>query len=240
MHVLSLLRCCDPGGLRKYMGVTGLLGAALPRMGMDESGTYSLEPFIRTNSIFVHIPKTAGVSVSRSLYGNLAFGHRMLRDYEAIFRPAVFRRMLKFTFVRNPYDRIASGYFFLRRGGMNKRDAEFSGNVLSRYQSFERFILDGLRDPEVIAYDHFVQQSEFLMGRDRNNHGMDFVGRFESIQRDFDRIRKRVNPHARLYHDNQTSARMGRDYRALYSPCMVDSVAEIYRDSLDLLNYDFE
>ena len=70
---------------------------------------YSYEPYDRYRCIFVHIPKAAGMSVCRSLFGNLAGGHATLADYQIIFARAEFERYFKFTFVRNPWDRFVSG-----------------------------------------------------------------------------------------------------------------------------------
>ena len=43
--------------------------------------SYSYKPFVDSKSLFVHIPKCAGVSISKGLYGNLAGGHTTLSGY---------------------------------------------------------------------------------------------------------------------------------------------------------------
>lgn len=73
------------------------------RRNTSENG-YSYEPFDKHKSIFVHIPKCAGVSVSRALYGNLAGGHTSFDKYTNIFEPKRISEYFTFTVVRNPWD----------------------------------------------------------------------------------------------------------------------------------------
>jgi hypothetical protein len=67
----------------------------------------------------VHVPKTAGVAISLALFGNLAGEHASIRDYQTIYPKSVFERYVRFTFVRNPWDRLLSAFSFLKSGGMN-------------------------------------------------------------------------------------------------------------------------
>ena len=60
---------------------------------------YSYIPFDRHMCIFVHIPKTAGVSICRALFGNLAGGHASVSMYQIVFSKEEFDRYFKFTFV---------------------------------------------------------------------------------------------------------------------------------------------
>ncbi|MFP4354891.1 MAG: sulfotransferase family 2 domain-containing protein [Phycisphaerae bacterium] len=78
---------------------------------------YTFYPFDKYRCIFVHIPKAAGVSVCQTLFGNLAGGHDTIEKYQKVFSWSDYKRYFKFTFVRNPWDRLASAYRFLRKGG---------------------------------------------------------------------------------------------------------------------------
>jgi len=46
---------------------------------------YTLKPFDRKEAILIHIPKCAGVSVSISLFGNLAGAHKIAENYRLTF-----------------------------------------------------------------------------------------------------------------------------------------------------------
>ena len=69
-------------------------------------------------TIFVHIPKNAGTAIE-TLFGNSSFRiqpnkHASIHDIKKIF-PAVYSLYRKFTIIRNPYDKMVSWYFYLKR-----------------------------------------------------------------------------------------------------------------------------
>src|ERR1700746_1966012 len=72
----------------------------------------------RFRCIFIHIPKTAGSSVVEVLFGERS-RHIPYFEYEQA-NPGKFRRYFKFSFVRNPWDRLVFSYFFLRAGWMRE------------------------------------------------------------------------------------------------------------------------
>jgi hypothetical protein len=146
--------------------------------------------------------------------------------------------MFKFTFVRNPFDRIHSAYHFLRSGGMGGLDAEFEQRVLKNYPSFELFVLEGLGKEEVATFWHFLPDTHFLSHKVDRPLELDFIGRYENLETDFQYVRSRVNPAASLGHSNRTVGKA--DYRRSYTTEMIDRVARHYKLDLDLFGYDFE
>src|SRR5258706_16293188 len=79
-------------------------------------------PFDEHRCIFVHIPKCAGNSVTKSLsqFGGFDCGHTNLKRFQIMFGPEEFNRYFKFAFVRNPYDRLFSAFLFMKKGGTNE------------------------------------------------------------------------------------------------------------------------
>jgi len=236
MGAYAVIRDLRLGNVRRELGHEELV--RLFKAGGEDENDYSLKPFIRTNSLFVHLPKTGGVSMSRALYGCLGMGHFTLSDYRELFRRRAFARMFKFSFVRNPFDRIHSAYHFLRTGGMGGLDAEFNDRVLKDFSSFEEFVIEGLDRAEVASFWHFLPDTHFLSWRPGWPLELDFIGRYETFERDFDYVRSRVNPSAKLVHFNRSTAK--EDYRRSYTSEMVDRVARQYAADLDLFGYQFE
>src|SRR5262249_33945036 len=152
--------------------------------------------------------------------------------------PRAFARLFKFTFVRNPFDRIHSAYHFLRAGGMGGLDEEFGRTVLKDFSTFEQFVFEGLEQEEVPGFWHFGPNTHFLAYERDTELELDFVGRFETLERDFGYVRARVNPTAKLGHFNHTPGK--GDYRRAYTPGMVDQVARRYAADLDLFGYEFD
>lgn len=70
----------------------------------------------RRNLIFVHVPRVAGTSIVRALYGEGCTRHHSIRYYRAV-HPRLYRRAQSFALLRNPFDRFASAYAFVRTGG---------------------------------------------------------------------------------------------------------------------------
>ena len=57
----------------------------------------TLKLFCDTQSIFVHIPKSAGISIGLSLYGRKTGDHRTIADYKLCFTKNEFQSFFKFA-----------------------------------------------------------------------------------------------------------------------------------------------
>lgn len=66
--------------------------------------------------IFVHVPRAAGTSIVRMLYGQGCIHHFSMRYYRAI-DPRFAEQAQSFALLRDPVDRFASAYAFVRTGG---------------------------------------------------------------------------------------------------------------------------
>lgn len=73
---------------------------------------------LKDSVIFTHIPKTGGKSIKNTL--KLKGSHTPLFIYQ---EEKNFNKYYKFTFVRNPWDRLVSTFIFLSKGGYNAHDA---------------------------------------------------------------------------------------------------------------------
>lgn len=199
------------------------------------SNGYTYKNFDDTRSIFIHVPKSAGLAVSRALYGNLAGGHKTLNGYMNIFAPAELLYYFKFAFVRNPYDRLVSAYEFLRRGGITRNDKEFFEKELSQFSSFRNFVQGWLTDRSVWKGIHFKPQYHFVCDPANKLH-LDFLGRFENLEADFQYVASRLGVSAALPRTNSSS----RDsYEKYYDNETREIVSLVYRRDLEVLGYDF-
>ncbi len=66
--------------------------------------------------IFVHVPRVAGTSITRALYGEGCIHHHSMRYYRAV-DPAFAQSAGSFAVLRDPFARFASAYAFIRAGG---------------------------------------------------------------------------------------------------------------------------
>jgi hypothetical protein len=70
----------------------------------------------RRKLIFVHVPRVAGMSIVRALYGRGCIRHYSMRYYRAI-DPGFAAQAESFALLRDPVDRFISAYAFVQSGG---------------------------------------------------------------------------------------------------------------------------
>ena len=190
--------------------------------------------------IFTHIPKSAGTSIVDALFGQKSRHIPVLRY--AAFDEKRFADSFKFTFVRNPWSRIHSAYHYLNRvvgKGDKFVDWTRATHYLSDTPTFEDFIL-GLKDRRyrsaIKRYVHFRDQMDWISIPGRGNV-MNFVGRFESLDADFEHVCEVLARQDLVLPQLRPGA--GKDYRQAYTSQMVDIVADLYRRDIDSLGYEF-
>ena len=80
-------------------------------------------------TIFIHIPKNAGTSIEK-YFGNGSVRiqpnkHADIHEIKRKFKNS-YNNYRKFTIIRNPYDKMVSWYFYLKRNLGNHNVVEFS------------------------------------------------------------------------------------------------------------------
>ena len=209
----------------------------LIKIGKDiDNGIGPLVEFDRLGAIFVHIPKCAGVSVNKTIFGNLGGAHKTLKDYRVIFGKKKFDSFFKFTIVRNPWDRLVSAFHFLKKGGMNWADNEWAMKNISEFKDFNTFVKSWLNEDNIWKYHHFRPQYHYITLNGKNI-AVDYVGHLESINTDFKIITQKIGIDAELGKEN-TSRR--EDYQKYYNTETVKIVSEVYKKDIELLGYDYE
>ncbi|MGD8175224.1 sulfotransferase family 2 domain-containing protein [Marinimicrobium sp. ARAG 43.8] len=207
------------------------------RKGVNQhpEGNFSLRGFTEREAIFVHITKSAGTSVALSLFGELPY-HYTAWHYRVIFGRKAFNRFFKFTFVRNPWDRLYSAYQYLKNGGWDDKDRVWAERHWGDITSFEQFVTEWLTPERLSSHLHLRPQSYFLKDA-RGRVMVDYLGYFEHLPEDFARIAKHVNPEARLAH---TNASKRGDYRDVYNRKMIHKVGKLYSEDVDSFGYGFD
>ena len=184
--------------------------------------------------IFIHVPKAAGSSVALTLFGQPS-RHVPYFEYERA-NPWKFRRYFKFAFVRNPWDRLVSTYFFLRKGGMNEPDRRWSVEHLTEFPDFDSFVRGWVEEGNVWSWVHFRPQHYFICD-ERLELKMDFVGRMENMEVDYAYVATRLGCKRTLQVVNKGAH---RDYREYYSPETREIVGHVYAVDIRLFDYRFE
>jgi chondroitin 4-sulfotransferase 11 len=183
--------------------------------------------------VFIHIPKTAGTGIARALF-NISSSHVPCTEYERA-NPRKFLRYFKFAFVRNPWDRLYSAYHFLKRGGLTSADRVWAETHLAGYHSFEQFVHEWVNEINVNSWVHFRHQVSFITDAS-GNMAMDYLGRVEHIDADFELVCRKLGISVFL----PTLNKVKKDpYSIAYSTEMIQIVGKAYERDIESLNYSF-
>jgi hypothetical protein len=184
---------------------------------------------------FVHIPKTGGTSVLRALFGrdldadHAWTGGRAARDH------------LRFCFVRHPLDRFRSAFAYSLLMVENRpnvtdhkmpiRQMIHDGEISDSINEFVALLPD--LGPEWLFRNlHFRPQIRWIV-RTRPQ----FIGRYESLQADFDLLcRFAGQPAARLGKHRSSKKRAVEPF----TQESIQIIERLYRDDFQLLGYQIE
>ena len=196
--------------------------------------------------VFIHVPKTAGSSIHVALkdfYGLKGILredppppiHHMGAKDLLINHPEC-APYFKFAFVRNPYERLLSGYSeFTQMASNNGGRANYSLDIF-KYKDFSHFCA-ALERSEWIRDVHFSPQHEFLY--DGDECLVDFVGKYENLQNDLSHICKTVGIHnidmSMLPRHRQTKH---VHWAAYYLPKTKRAIKECYARDFELFGYE--
>ena len=193
-----------------------------------------LNAFYSKKIIFVHIPKTAGISVAKAIFGDVSLeGHRSVMFYKNLFNED-FSEYFTFSVVRNPWDRLYSAFKFLEKGGINIHDRNAYEQYLEEYKDFEDFVTNGLNKKMIYEIMHFIPQSEFICSKD-GKIDVNYIARFENLKDDISKLSEKINNPIELDHHNSNKK---VSYKEIYTSDMIKKVEEIYK--MDIINFNYK
>lgn len=204
------------------------------QLRLEFSETDSLKPFIDRKAIFVHIPKTAGISVCHALFNSLSGGHKRIKEYTLAFSKQEFSSFYKFAFVRHPADRLCSAFHYLRNGGRTEEDKAYGQNVLAPFKDMNEFVELWFDHDKLHDYIHFIPQFEFMC-ISGNKPQVDYIGKFESLNEDFKIISSELNLDIELPELNSSKQKVKwQDQLTIKNR---QKIADIYSNDYALFGY---
>ena len=180
--------------------------------------------------IFVHINKTAGTSIGHAI-GLPIKDHLTAKEIIARIGEKKWNEAYKFTLVRNPWDKVVSLYEYRRKKDRTKiatHGISFSDWVKMTYGEEKNFSYFDVKS--------FQPQVDWLKDNE-GNVSIDFVGKFESINEDYNHIKRVIGLDAELPYLN-ASKRVG--YQSYYDDETRDIVARWFHEDIDLFSYEFQ
>lgn len=208
-------------------------------------------------AVYVEVPKVACSSIKTALADLLGVelesvgGDPHQAHFPAPASPQLgsmlYPGLFSFTFVRNPWDRLVSCYRDKIRGEVpdftSFDRARGVAYCLARFDafrpgmSFREFVnaVVDIRDDE--ADEHFRSQHTFVTNL-TGEVAVDFVGRFETLERDFQRVcQMRGLPQLTL--PRVQAAKTPRRYTDFYTEETRSIVANRFRKDVVLFSYEF-
>jgi len=178
--------------------------------------------------LYIHIPKTAGVSISVS-------GLVKPKDWSNHNRASDIDKLgdfYSFCFVRNPYHRIYSSYRFYttqtERGNKNNR------RKISAFKTYSDFVM-GFPGSAKCDNKHFATQTSYVYGGGKQL--VDYVGKFETLTKDWKTIQKN-NPIYHEYTELPDINKSAAPVLDIYTPEMAEKIYNHYKD--DFINFGYD
>jgi hypothetical protein len=181
--------------------------------------------------IFVHVPKAAGVSFSRALYGR-PLGHFQARDIRRVC-PETFTSLVTFGVVRHPVDRLYSAYRFVRTGGTTEMGMKNPGIYLTEvFSSFDRFVGEWLVKQDLANIDG-VFRPQHLYLCDGEEIIVDQVIPLEQISVGMNTLSARLGREIVLGHHNKSVERP----LVIESAGTLSIIRELYQKDFEIFSY---
>lgn len=190
-------------------------------------------PVIQVNGqdvIFVHILKTAGTSVINAIGQEFKL-HLPVTEIIRRVGKESFDKSFTFSFVRNPWDKVYSHYKYNTRTNQHQMKTKPIDFNLWVKKCFGK-------EKDYFYYHRQIQFTDQLtwLKDEQNNMVVDFVGKFENINEDFEYIQKKLNLKDGLPHLNKTQK---LSYKGQYNQEAIDIIAEVFKADINYFNYTF-
>ena len=192
--------------------------------------------------VFIHIPKTGGISIADKLgIPKEKQGHKSLKGFQS-YKDDYF----KFCFVRNPWDRFISCYFYFKKYGRKLGSDISSGKIINKFNDFDDFVnsfnkIRGISEPNFM--DRFKSKTkEFNSSHFYNqmywiDKKIDFIGRFENLQSDFNIVCDKIGiENKNLSWENKSKH---KHYTEYYNDRTRKIVGKIYKKDIIYFGYKF-
>ncbi len=193
----------------------------------------------RKNIIFLHIPKTAGTSIRETLLFYPPYSKIMQYDQHHTTKQILYLigkerwdNCFKFCFVRNPWDRLLSQHkYFLRKGKLKREDTHFLD------WGKRRINIALERDPLKKQDRHFYPTSDWMKNRKGELMDFDFIGRFENLEEDFEKLCQQLNWPATLKKMNVSPEKTS--YQDFYDNELKEMVGVFFKEDIERFSYVF-
>jgi len=195
---------------------------------------------VSKKAIYFNIAKNAMSSIIKNLSENT---EALLVEKSNNQIKEEYPHYYKFTFVRNPYDRLVSCY----EDKINNEEAEdylegiFKGFLkygqkFWRKMSFKDFAKNVASIPDKYSDPHFRSQYKYITDK-KGDVIVDFIGKIENLEKDYKKVTKKmgIKNSSKLSHKRKSKRK--RDWREYYDEETKKLVYRRYKKDFELFGY---
>ncbi len=190
----------------------------------------------RAGVVFIHVPRTAGLSVIRTVYRSNHLRHYTVDQLLNTATGDVLR-LPRFTIVRNPWDRAVSAYLFARQGGVPG-----GGQMLHphRYRgpefaTFATFVREYLAVRNVWKLDGVFRPQSYYLGA-AGERAFDHIGNFDRLGETENWLSQTLGETVNFVRSNST---VRAHFHAYYDDELQKLVSRIYKHDIERFGFEF-
>jgi len=201
----------------------------LPEVKKQQIKKYLKQVRNKTKPLFIHINKTAGSSIAKSL--DITETHLTLREYEERYQN-LFNEELPldieiWTAIRNPFDKVSSEYFYRIKHNQN--------NMKSEPIEFDEWIKQAYDEKNILYRDREIMFKPHLNWIDSDReYTFNFI-RFESLYDDYNKLRSKFDGKPLVWKKKSSNS----NYKEMYSDYSKSVIEKEFKIDLDRFNYSY-
>lgn len=181
------------------------------------------------NFILIHINKTGGSSIEKAL-GLPQQKHLTALEIKNKIGDKRWNKKFKFAFVRNPWDKVVSHYSYRYRRNVN--------NLKDDNIDFKQWVKLTYKEKNPKYYHNpkmYTPQMDWICN-EKGEIIIDFVGRFEKLSEDFQKVCKIIGKNKELPHLRKSSH---KHYKEYYDDETKKIIEKIFEKDIKEFGYKF-
>lgn len=187
--------------------------------------------------VFVHIPRTGGVSVMRTVYRSEAIRHFTVEQFIGVCARDLLD-LPRFAIVRNPWDRVVSAYHFAKQGGVpgGGQMAHMDRYRGPDFATFDAFVRQYLTTHDVWKADGVFRPQSYYLGRE-SEKTLDHIGILDQIGETESWLSGVLGRPIKLAHTN--ASKRDHPYHRYYTGETREIVGDVYRTDIERFDFRF-